>query len=421
MAGTVREATLQTPTARARLKRGRQPHWRALVPGKIHLGYQRWPEDHAGRWLLRRRVAGRYTTATLGRADEGNGAGLSYEQAVARAQPTVGAAQQPMRLTVRKAMALYVDYLAAQGKRTSDVVSRTVVHILPQLGELEVSRLTPATLRQWLAAMARTHALMRSAAGGRLNVRVHNPDDEEAVRARRASANRVLAMLKAALNHCYDEQLVNDNSAWGRRVRPFPNAKAARVRYLTVDEAQRLLNGCPPALRALVRGALETGARYGELTRLQCADFNPHSGTVHIRKSKSGKGRHVVLTEQGVAFFTSLCVGRPALDFAFTHATGRPWRNTDQQYPLRDANVAARIAPPITFHGLRHTWASLAVMNGVPLQIVAQNLGHVDTTMCQRHYAHLAPSYVADAIRAGAPRYGPVPPTNVKPLRPKKS
>jgi hypothetical protein len=45
-------------------------------------------------------------------------------------------------------------------------------------------------------------------------------------------------------------------------------------------------------------------------------------------------------------------------------------------------------------------------MNGVPLLVVAKNLGHADTRMVEKHYGHLAPSYVADAIRAGAPRFG---------------
>jgi hypothetical protein len=45
-------------------------------------------------------------------------------------------------------------------------------------------------------------------------------------------------------------------------------------------------------------------------------------------------------------------------------------------------------------------------MNGVPLLVVAKNLGHSDTRMVEKHYGHLAPSYVADAIRAGAPRFG---------------
>jgi hypothetical protein len=52
-------------------------------------------------------------------------------------------------------------------------------------------------------------------------------------------------------------------------------------------------------------------------------------------------------------------------------------------------------------------------MNGVPLIVVAKNLGHSDTRMVEMHYGHLAKSYVADAIRAGAPRFGTVQETNI--------
>ncbi len=70
---------------------------------------------------------------------------------------------------------------------------------------------------------------------------------------------------------------------------------------------------------------------------------------------------------------------------------------------MHEACERAKINPEISFHGLRHTWASHAVMRGVPLMVVAKNLGHSDTRMVERHYGHLAPSYVADAIRQGAP------------------
>ena len=49
----------------------------------------------------------------------------------------------------------------------------------------------------------------------------------------------------------------------------------------------------PLSFRPLVRGALETGARYGELCALTCGDYNPDSGTIHIKKSKSGKERQL--------------------------------------------------------------------------------------------------------------------------------
>jgi hypothetical protein len=45
-------------------------------------------------------------------------------------------------------------------------------------------------------------------------------------------------------------------------------------------------------------------------------------------------------------------------------------------------------------------------MNGTPLLVAAQNLGHSDTRMVEKHYGHLAPSYVADTIRKSAPRFG---------------
>jgi quinol monooxygenase YgiN len=45
-------------------------------------------------------------------------------------------------------------------------------------------------------------------------------------------------------------------------------------------------------------------------------------------------------------------------------------------------------------------------MNGVPVEVVTQNLGHVDTRMVEKHYSHLSRSFFADAIRAGAPSFG---------------
>jgi integrase len=86
--------------------------------------------------------------------------------------------------------------------------------------------------------------------------------------------------------------------------------------------------------------------------------------------------------------------------------TGPPWLASHQARPMREACQRAKLSPPISFHGLRHTWASHAVMNGVPLMVVAKNLGHVDTRMVEKHYGHLAPSYISDAIRDGAPKLG---------------
>jgi integrase len=74
----------------------------------------------------------------------------------------------------------------------------------------------------------------------------------------------------------------------------------------------------------------------------------------------------------------------------------------------------ARIEPAIGFHMLRHTWASHRVMRGMPLIVVAQVLGHADTRMAERHYAHLAPSFVDEAVRATSLHLGPIGAGNVE-------
>jgi integrase len=418
MAGTVKHAKLESRTARSRLKRGRQPHWQALVPGRVHLGYQCWKGDAVGRWVLRRYIGNyKYRSTTLGRATapaDGQNV-LSFEQAEAKARAMVASRQTTVhRLTVRQALARYIEYKRALGQPVNDVLSRGTAHILPSLGDLVVAELAAEHLRSWLATLAASPKQTRPRSG----VPQYKPaaEGDEAVRRRRASANRVLTMLKAALNHAYDEGHVSNRDAWGRKLKPFRDVEVARIRYLTVAEAQRLINATDPDFRALVRAALETGCRYSELTRLEVHDFNPDPGTVAIRKSKSGKPRHVILTPEGADFFRQHCAGRGGNEIMFRHDDGTRWNKSEQSRPMKEACEHAKNTPRVSFHILRHTWASLAVMAGVPLLVVAKNLGHTDTRMVEKHYGHLAPSYIADAIRAGAPRFGTVTPSKVVPL-----
>ena len=83
---------------------------------------------------------------------------------------------------------------------------------------------------------------------------------------------------------------------------------------------------------------------------------------------------------------------------------GRGWKRAEQLRPMREACGRAGIAPALGFHVLRHTHASILAMRGVPMAVIARQLGHSDTRMTERHYAHLAPNYVTDTIRANFPR-----------------
>jgi integrase len=338
------------------------------------------------------------------------------ERMVSRAHAAAG---KTGPLTVKEAIEHYLDRLEGNGRDTYDARRRAEAFILPKLGAVECASLTADMLHKWHVSLAKQPARLRTAAGEQQQHRALPSGDAEAVRRRRASANRVLVILKAALNVAWGESKIASDAAW-RRVRPFGGTSAARVRYLTVAEAQRLINASDPDFRPLVEAALQTGCRYSELCRLEAQDFNADAGTIAIRKSKSGKPRHVVLSEEGQELFKQLTAGRGGHVLLFSRPDGEPFGKSNQAERMREACQRAKITPPVGFHALRHTTASLSVMNGVPLMVVAKNLGHRDTRMCEQHYSHLAPSYIADAIRAGAPRFGTVKPSNVEPLGARK-
>jgi integrase len=141
-------------------------------------------------------------------------------------------------------------------------------------------------------------------------------------------------------------------------------------------------------------------------TSLHVADFNGDAGILTITESKAAKPRHVVLAEEGKRLFARLTAGRAAGGFVFTRTDGGQWRKSHQIRPMLDACRRAKINPAVSFHTLRHTHGSSLAMRGAPMAVIAEQLGHADTRMTEKHYAHLAPNYVADTIRARFPRLG---------------
>jgi integrase len=303
-------------------------------------------------------------------------------------------------------------YLADRRKRGSKGIRADEVQanarIIPALGAIEAEKLTKRRLDAWLLDLANSPRRLRTGRFSTLQAtRDFDHTDADEVRRRRSTANRILTVLKAALNHAFNEGHIGSDHAW-RRVKPFREADAAVVRFLSADEQRRLINACQGAFRSLVKGALKTGCRYGELTRLQGADFNGEAGTVTVRESKSGRPRHVALDDEGREMFTRLTVGRPTRDLVFTRDDGRPWRQSQQTRPLEEAGARAGIEPTASFHTLRHTYASALASRGVPMSVIAAQLGHADTRITEKHYAHLAPNYVADTVRAALQPLGVV-------------
>lgn len=408
MAQRANRVKLDTPTARKRLVASRSVYWNTVSRG-CSLGYRRTGTDRAGVWKVKYvppKDAGsmaRRIQDTLGAADDALAADgitvLSYEQASKKAnewfptalQKATGLVPQRRNYTVLDACN---DYLNALEGRKPTYTPRKVISavITPTLGAIAVDKLTRVRIEQWLKQIAETPR--------RKPRRGLKADDEDAKRRRKDSANRYLTILRAALTRALaDGKVACSGLAW-KSVKPFAQVDQRRTRFLSDDEARKIVEKCGPDFGLLVRAALFSGCRYGELARLWVSDFDAGAGTLFVSHSKSGKPRQVYLDPEAIRFFAAVCDKRHPNHFMFTD-DGKQWKKDSAKGMMEAACKAAEIEP-LTFHELRHTAASRWARQGLSLGEIAQQLGHADVRMTQR-YAHLCQNTLANKIRAMRP------------------
>lgn len=149
-------------------------------------------------------------------------------------------------------------------------------------------------------------------------------------------------------------------------------------------------------LTPLVMTALNTGARRGELLKLEwrSIDFVTRIVTVTGRTAKSRKTRHIPLNDEVYTVLTTWRRQRPDDELVFPGAQGQAMKqiNTSWRHLMRDAKIEN-----FHFHDTRHHFASMLVMKGEDLNTVRELLGHSDIKTTLR-YAHLAPSKLAAAV-----------------------
>lgn len=417
MARMVRNQRLESRTSRASLAPRNAPYWCTIAKGRA-IGYRKGTKG--GSWLARYRSQnGGRCQRQLGPADDAldaqDSAVLSFDSAQGAARAWFSELDQnngrrPARYTVGNALD---DYLEAFTGKAKEQIRWTVErYVREPLGQLQVNELTPEQLRNFLRGLAEQPAGYRPNKKG---VRKLRPTTDDSARARRATANRIFASLKAALNLAYRNGKVGGDDAW-RRVTPFPKVDAPRTQYLSPSEALRLVNASEAHFRPLVQAALLTGARWSELCRMRGRHVDLTAGVILIPESKSGSPRYVHLTDEGIALFRSLASSLQRDDLVFKTQHGRPFGASHQVRPMREACKNANISH-VGFHILRHTYGSRLAMAGVPMAVIAEALGHADERITRKHYAHLSPSYVRDAIRAGLGSMGVFVSPNVTPLK----
>ncbi len=433
MARTKRSAKLDSRTNRLDNLARERMHQEPLESGK-YLCYRRPKSGASGSWFARWRPGGTTNSIhqeRLGTADDymdSDGSGtLNYKEAYKKAETwfrdqadsahlqVTGETRRRGPFTVADAMKDYLADAERRGVKGLKIMTLTSnAHIVPVLGDIEVSKLTKRRIEDWLQSLANASRRRtgRPRVEGEEVKHLEAPANEDEKRARKDSANRILTNLNAALNLAHQNGMIKGPTPW-REVARFKNVGSARVRFLNVVEQRRLVNACPAGFKELVQAALYTGCRYGELCRLVVRDFDAKAGTVLVEISKSGKPRHVTLTKEGTDWFKSHSAGKASSALMFTRPNAKglvrkdladpfAWAPHDQKKAMAKACEHAKIEA-IGFHELRHTYASGLVNKGVPLAFVADQLGHSDTSMVEKHYGHLSPKAKTAAIRKLAP------------------
>ena len=256
----------------------------------------------------------------------------------------------------------------AQRLRTLLILDRVW---LPQLGQTPIAELTRGEVRRVLAELRRQG---KSA----------------------ATCNRAVAALSVVCAFALELELIRVNPARGMQQ---PEGRKI-PRYLSAEEAARVIAAAEPRWRPFFATALYTGMRLGELAALRWADVDLERGLIHVRGShgndapKSGHQRTVRVMGQLGGILGAMPKGEPGhLVFPGRPRRGRaPDPTCDRVVAPRKALLralrAAGIDRHLSMHDLRHTFATLYLDAGASPRDLQEALGHSSLAMSSR-YVHV--------------------------------
>ncbi|MBK7549701.1 MAG: site-specific integrase [Rhodoferax sp.] len=216
-----------------------------------------------------------------------------------------------------------------------------------------------------------------------------------------ATLNRYMVAIAAVFTWAVEQRLTP--KGWVhpcRGIKRLPEADG-RVRFLDAAERTRLFEACRaskyPRLHAMALMAMKTGARRGELLGLTWRDMDLKTGIASLGKTKNGDRRTLVLLPDVIEALTPF--KSSDLDrFVFGSVRSKYQVPTSIDSAWRDAVERAKIRN-FKFHDLRHCCASYMAQAGIPLNVIAEVLGHRKLDMTRR-YSHLTTQTKASAMRS---------------------
>ena len=259
------------------------------------------------------------------------------------------------------------------------------LHLVPFFGSMRLDEIGPEQIERYKALK-------------------QEEEDEPGPRPKRQSpksVNNHLAVLRKLLNLAVEY----------KKLPSAPKVKALRIGeqdfdFLSFEETERFVAATPPEWTTMILVALKTGLRIGELLALKWEDLDLRAGKLIVKRTlwqgkegspKGGRRREVPLSKQTVKLVQAHrhLIG----PYLFTRPDGSHHTHNQLQDLIPRICKLAGLPKRLTWHDLRHTFASHLVMKGRSLVEVQQLLGHTTIAMTMR-YAHLSPEVKRDAVEA---------------------
>ena len=369
MAGRERMRLTDAAIARLRPRDREYTVWDTRTPG---LGVRVRPSGGRS-WVLLVSAGGRSKRVSFGPTALKGVAEARRECRTRQAEPEPEAAAEPTH-----AVPLFRDFVAGPWKKAHfdgykhssrrGISALLNGRLLPAFGLRPLDRITPARVRKWFDEFSRTAP---------------------------GNANHGLATLRQIMNFAVACGHIDVNPVRGLKM----NRRPALTRFLSREEVARLHDVLDRQTRKggrqqadIIRLLMLTGCRRGEIVNLRWSEVREDA--LVLADSKTGP-RRVPLSAAARCILERQ--SRNGSPFVFPSPVN-PERPRSHELPLWNRVRREAGVEDVRLHDLRHTFASHAVMNGVPVPVVSRLLGHSNTRMTLR-YAHLGDREVAAAAR----------------------
>ncbi|MCR4623737.1 MAG: site-specific integrase [Alphaproteobacteria bacterium] len=211
-----------------------------------------------------------------------------------------------------------------------------------------------------------------------------------------------LALTRQVFNYARNHDLFSGDNPVSKVKKPSSDNR--RVRYLSVEEAKKLLQSLKERslqLHDMALLSLYCGLRAGEIFNLRWEDINFKDNSIFIKDTKSNRNRNAIMTCEVKAMLERNHAAATH-DLVFVSAKGEKIAEISRTFDrvVDELGFNKNISDTrkkVVFHTLRHTYASWLVMSGTDLYRVQRLMGHSTITMTER-YSHLSPGHLKQAM-----------------------